>query len=58
LVIIKHDFRKYDIIWISKEGRDGIMEKIAERFPRSLCLFVFLALQPIVVAFSQPDSGL
>jgi hypothetical protein len=22
------------------------------------CLFVFLALQPIVVVFSQPDSGL
>jgi len=23
-----------------------------------VCLFVFLALQPIVVVFSQPDSGL
>jgi hypothetical protein len=27
-------------------------------YKRTYCLFVFLALQPIVVVFSQPDSGL
>jgi hypothetical protein len=28
------------------------------KYEFSVCLFVFLALQPIVVVFSQPGSGL
>jgi hypothetical protein len=36
-----------------------ISRKVGHRYSANVCLlFVFLALQPIVVVFSQPGSGL